>query len=205
MPVSHLGYHGADWLNGAIGLLADGRIDDLKVEPLAKRLGVTKGSFYWHFDDRRALLTAVLAYWADNDTEQVIARIGEHGSVDQDPDDPGGDDLDRAGSPADALRRLVDLTIGRRTGFDGVEAAIREWAAADPEAAAVSRAVDERRLAYVAGLIEAAGVGPDEARNRAHLLYRVVIGEYTWRRYDGPSLDVGSVHRLIDHLVEPER
>ena len=177
-----------DWLRGAMAALGTEGVGDVKVESLARRLGVTKGSFYHHFDDRRTLLSAVLAHWAEQDTERIIALIAA---------DPA------AASPVAALTRLVEITIGNRSELDGVEAAIREWAAVDAEAEAVSRAVDDRRLAYVTDLFEAAGVDPTDAANRAHLLYRVVIGEYTWRRHGGPPVHLGTVVRMVEALARP--
>src|SRR5690348_17007444 len=61
------------WIAAAFDALADGGVDAVRVEPLAKALAITKGSFYWHFADRRALIDAMLAAWA----EGRIAAIRE--------------------------------------------------------------------------------------------------------------------------------
>src|SRR6187455_2093287 len=61
----------AAWVVAAFDALADGGIDAVRVEPLAKALGITKGSFYWHFADRRALLDAMLTAWADGRTAAI--------------------------------------------------------------------------------------------------------------------------------------
>ena len=65
------------WIGAAFDALADGGIDAVRVEPLAKALDITKGSFYWHFADRRALLDAMLGSWA----EGRIAAIREQATV----------------------------------------------------------------------------------------------------------------------------
>src|SRR4051794_7743041 len=65
------------WTEAALEALARGGLPAVAVEPLAKRLGATKGSFYWHFADRNALLEATLALWEQRDTEGVIAAVSE--------------------------------------------------------------------------------------------------------------------------------
>src|SRR5215213_5696405 len=67
----------ADWTEAALAALARGGLSAVAVEPLAKELGATKGSFYWHFADRQALLEATLELWERRDTDQVIAAIDE--------------------------------------------------------------------------------------------------------------------------------
>lgn len=174
-----------DWLRGAQRLLATGGVEAVKVEPLAKALGVTKGSFYWHFDDRPALLQALLDHWVEIDTERVIELVGAA------PEDPGA-----------ALHRLLELSFASDDS-DGVETAIRTWAVTDPEVARITADVDEHRVGYVTGLLMSAGIERSEAEQRAHLLYRVLIGEYMWRRYGGAPLDVTVVHTVVDRLLTP--
>src|SRR3954471_23093571 len=67
----------ADWAEAALDALAQGGLSAVAVEPLAKSLGTTKGSFYWHFADRNALLEATLGLWEQRDTDQVLASIDE--------------------------------------------------------------------------------------------------------------------------------
>ncbi|MEM9133958.1 MAG: TetR/AcrR family transcriptional regulator [Actinomycetota bacterium] len=183
--MARLDRHG--WLRGAFALAAADGMHAVKVEPLAKRLGVTKGSFYHHFDDRDALLAALLDYWVEQDTERII-RL-----VDAGPEVP----------PPQALRRLVELTFANPSDLDGVESAIREWAVERPEAAAVVADVDHRRLAYVTGLLVEAGVDEQRAGERAHVFYRIVIGEYLWRRYGGEPIDMAGVHDMLDWALTP--
>src|SRR5215217_5141721 len=92
------------WVGAARAAMAEGGIDAVAVEPLARRLGVTKGSFYWHFKDRRALLEATLEGWEEESTEARISasrrisdrrerliRLGEEvfGDAPLDGDEPG--------------------------------------------------------------------------------------------------------------------
>ncbi|MEL7157971.1 MAG: TetR/AcrR family transcriptional regulator [Actinomycetota bacterium] len=175
-----------DWVLGAFRLTARSGIGGVKVEPLADALGVTKGSFYHHFADRTALLEAVLAHWVDQATDRIIALV----------------EADPAPTPGRALHRLIEATITEPGEHDDAETAIREWAGDDPAVAEVVAEVDERRLGYVTALLVAAGVADDVAQHRAHLLYRVLIGEYLWRRYGGEPIDPDAVHDLADWMLE---
>ena len=157
----------AQWVHAALTALATGGVNAVKVEPLAARLGVTKGSFYWHFADRRALLDAVLSAWEKQATANVIAFVDAKHS-----------------SPRERLKTLITLT----TEVDeaaGVEHAIRAWGAGD---AAVRRRlvrVDGAREAYVRDLLVAAGLSRARATARARLLYLTLIGEFTWVSHGG--------------------
>src|ERR671910_2473019 len=99
-----------DWVEAARAVMAEGGIDAVAVEPLARRLGVTKGSFYWHFKDRRALLETTLERWEEestvarisasrriSDPRKRLIRLGEEvfGDVSLDGDEPGKVPLDR--------------------------------------------------------------------------------------------------------------
>ena len=64
-----------DWITAALGAIADGGLAAVGVEPLAARLGTTKGSFYWHFENRDALLEAAIGRWEKETTTDVIAEI----------------------------------------------------------------------------------------------------------------------------------
>lgn len=169
-------------------VLAAGSVGDVKVERLATDLGVTKGSFYWHFEDRQALLSAMGRYWVERDTEAVIDLVGG-------PD--GTED------PMAAVERLFSLVFTPGGELDGVEAAIREWSANDAEVAALCRTVDERRITYVTDLLVAGGHDVDRARARADVLYRIVIGEYVWRRYGGRPLEPAAGLEAVRLLARP--
>jgi AcrR family transcriptional regulator len=152
-----------DWLTAALGALARGGTEALRVEPLAKRLGVTKGSFYWHFADRPALLAAALAEWERRATDAVIVEV----------EAAGGDASVRLAN----LFRIAAAADGR------LERAVRAWAAGDAAAAAVQGRVDARRHAYVAAQLAALGFSEDEAAARARIAYRAVMGGFAM----GPS------------------
>lgn len=149
------------WIEAALAALAAAGIDAVRVEPLAKRLGVTKGGFYWHFRDRADLLAAILAHWQRG----RMAAIDEHAAA-----EPGG--------AAQALERLLDKYIGHRNPRGLIlELAIRQWARQDAEAARVVAAVDAYRLERVAALYRELGLDAETARSRAYLFYAYVFGQ----------------------------
>ena len=172
------------WVAGALTVLAEGGIDALKVEPLAARLGVTKGSFYHHFANRRSLHVAMLDAWERAGTTQII------------------DDVDAASTtPDDRLRRLAHRTMRSDPTSDAIENALRAWATTDAEAAAAVGRVDERRLDYAADLLRATGMTPAVARRRARLLYRVLIGEFVWRSSGGPTATSADIDDTVDLVL----
>lgn len=176
----------SEWLAGGFEALREGGFETLRVEPLATRLGVTKGSFYHHFDNRRALHIAMLDAWEAIGTSDIIVE------VDQATDDPG-----------ERLRTLAHRTIAGSPEGDSIENAVRAWAATDPIAAAAAERVDERRIAYVADLLRTIGLAAPLARRRARLFYRVLIGEFLWRSAGGPTMSKREVDEAVDLLVMP--
>lgn len=151
----------AAWIAAAWVALGRSGVEGVRVEPLAASLGVTKGSFYWHFADRGALLDALLEDWERRATAAVIVRV-----------DASSDD------PRERLRELVLFTTSVREAPDA-EHAIRAWGAVDSAARKKLDRVDARREAYVTDLLIAAGLSPDVAAVRAHLVYLALIGEYS--------------------------
>jgi AcrR family transcriptional regulator len=148
------------WIDAAMETLADGGVDAVRVEPLAAALDVTKGSFYWHFTDRRALLDALLTQWAS----ERIAAI-----------------RDQVSSPESArilLTRLADLYI-RHANVKGlaIELAIRSFARTDDGAARLVHQVDTERLTHVTRLFGGLGWGLVEAQARSILFYSYLFGQ----------------------------
>jgi AcrR family transcriptional regulator len=146
----------ADWVEVALGVLAGGGIDAVRVEILAKKLGVTKGSFYWHFKDRQELLDALLHEWRRRATLGIIERLeGSHEA------------------PALRLQRLLRLQFEAKHAVAGaeVELSVRLWGRRDEHALAVLEEIDKLRLRYIAGLLEEMGHSKAEAGARAVIAY----------------------------------
>jgi AcrR family transcriptional regulator len=151
------------WTDAGLSVLAETGIDAVRVEPLARLLAVTKGSFYWHFKDRADLLAAMLVSWRRQATLKIIERIERS---------------QRA--PLEKLRQLIDLPVLAKTSGRGasLELAIRLWAKSDASAAEAIAEIDQQRLTHIAGLLKAAGVRNDaEAEGRAFLYYAYMLAE----------------------------
>jgi len=146
-----------EWIEAAIQALADGGAEAVRVEPLARALGVTKGSFYWHFTDRNALLDAVLDTWERAGTDAIIEEVERSGG--------------------DVRTRALHLW-DRTSGPPGLRAelAIRDWARRDPAVAERVRRVDDRRMNYLRTLFATLGAVPHDVESRALLLYSLLIG-----------------------------
>ncbi|WP_334361280.1 MULTISPECIES: TetR/AcrR family transcriptional regulator [unclassified Bradyrhizobium] len=144
-----------DWLDQGLKALASRGFTALKAEPLAKAIGVSRGSFYWHFADIGAFHAAILARWHEVAAEQIIANV-EAASKDENP-----------------LALLLRRVFGERL---TLERAVRTWASVDPAARAAVQAIDRRRLSYVGSLLTQSGLPADVARARAQILYWAFLG-----------------------------
>ena len=145
----------AAWVEAALELLLEVSIEKVGVEPLAKKLGVTKGSFYWHFKDRAALHDAMLRTWKQRATLAIIQRVEQSES-----------------SPLERLKQMVDLPYRSKTNNAArIELAIRAWARKDERAANAVAEVDEQRLTFFVGLLKSIGYDDLEASARAYLIY----------------------------------
>jgi AcrR family transcriptional regulator len=150
------------WVEAATGLLVDKGIDSVRVDVVAKHLGVTRGSFYWHFRDRDDLLQAVLKQWRDAATEQLIQRFERQSS-----------------DPRVLIRDLISLPFRGRAAARaaGIELAIRAWARRDRNAQQAVDEVDARRVSYIAQCFSSLGFSIAEARSRGFALYAWEVGE----------------------------
>jgi AcrR family transcriptional regulator len=144
-----------DWLDQGLKTLAQNGFTALKVEPLAKAMGVSRGSFYWHFADIGAFHAAILKHWREVAAEQIIANV-EAAAKDQDP-----------------LALLLRRVFGEKL---TLESAVRTWATVDTVARAAVQAIDQRRLGYVESLLKQSGLPADIARARAQILYWAFLG-----------------------------
>lgn len=154
----------SEWLEAALRQLADGGIDQVRVEPLAARLGITKGAFYVRYANRDELLTAMLDYWYEESTASVIATYA---------------DVDEL--PPERLERIL-LTPYRRADFRErarMEMAIRFWAHHDLRAADTMHRVDAQRRSYMEKVLQDNGFEADDAASRAFLIYAYILTEGT--------------------------
>ncbi len=148
------------WIEAGSRALAAGGAGAVRVEALAKTLGVTKGGFYGHFADRDALLVAVLDVWERESTVDVVDRV----------EDEGGDartKIHRAGALTFSDDRLLPIDL-----------AVRDWARRDAAVAERLRRVDNQRMALLREMIGTFCSDPDEVEARSLLAFCVAIGEH---------------------------
>lgn len=156
------------WVLAGAQALAENGVEAVKVERLAKQIGVSKAPFYWRFKDRQALLDAILDYWREDQTKSLIDRVAP------------------LGTPRARLDALIALSLDTEIdGIDvaGIEGAIRAWAAQDESVAGFVAEVDALRIAYLVEQLSALGAREAEARALAGGIYLALIGLYTVRRY----------------------
>lgn len=175
-----------DWVTAAFAKLRDSGVDAVRIERLAKELGVSKGSFYWHFSGRDELLAAVLEGWRTRGTRDIIATV----------DDASSEPRERITALARAVYSFPQE--------DGFEVGVRAWAQVDARARAAVTEVDATRIAYVASLLEMTGNSPVEARLRAEAFYRTLLGEFLMRHYGTPPTDQAALDRTAVILLLAE-
>lgn len=160
------------WVRAASDVLAEHGVEGVRVEDLAKRLSVTKGSFYWHFKHRQDLLSGVLDLWKDGRIRDIVKQTRAE-----------------PGKERERIYHVIDVYRTARNGKGmAVELAVREWARRDPLAAAVVKEVDAKRLDCAATLFAACGLPQAEAVSRSMLLYAYVFGQ-SLMMYDGYAAD----------------
>ena len=150
----------SSWIEEGLRALGIGGPDAVRVEKLAQALGVTKGGFYWHFDDRNALLEEMLDAWEHVVIDAVIERV----------EGPGGDARAK-------LRRLFAVAA---SGGDliQIELAIRDWARRDKAVAKRLRRIDNRRMAYMRSLFGEFCPDEDDVEVRCMLVMSLWIGNH---------------------------
>lgn len=145
----------ADWVKAGLKALAREGVSALKADRLARELGVSRGSFYWHFADVDAFHRAVLEGWKAVATEDIVTRLAQ---IDGD--------------------RLGTLVAGALESDTKLEKAVRAWAAHDATARGMVKAVDARRIGYMEEELVALGVSRRAAAARARVIYWTWLGSF---------------------------
>jgi AcrR family transcriptional regulator len=148
------------WVEEGLQALAAGGVDAVRVEALARALKVTKGGFYGHFADRRALLEAILDAWERESVDDVLDRI----------DREAGDVLDKV--------RLAGRLTFSQDRLLPIDLAVRDWARRDPAVAERLRRVDNRRMQLLRDAIATIRADPDEVEAWSLLAFCMAIGNH---------------------------
>jgi AcrR family transcriptional regulator len=170
------------WVTAGLAALATGGPDSVRIEALARGLGTTKGSFYWHFADRRALLEAMLDAWQRSSLDEVIELVEGEGQ-----------------DPRTRLRRLFALAAS--TELRRVDLAVRIWARDDIVVASRLRAVDARRRDYLRTLFGPICTDPDEVEARCVLTMSLFVAGVFVPDDGGELRRPAVMRRVLDRLL----
>jgi len=152
------------WLDAAVGTLIAEGLDAVRIDRLARRLHITRGSFYHHYKDRDDLLRALLNHYVQTNHNNLVAMLPM-----------------LKGTPKDKLWVLWSATASKE--FRDYDWAVRMWGMRDPHVAAVLTKIDIKRMEVLIGLFVELGFGKDEAWIRAALAYHGSLGD---RAFFGP-------------------
>lgn len=159
-----------DWISAARRALIAGGVSRVKVLPLAESLGVTTGSFYWHFPDRPALLKALIEHWEESNTRAFV--------------DVAKSDAD----PHEQFARIIDIWL-REDDFDPTyDSAVRDWARTAPDVEEAVHRVDDIRIEILHRIFVAMGDREPEALVRARITYYHQVGYYAMRVRESPDV-----------------
>lgn len=174
------------WVEAATQVLVDQGIDHVRVDVLAAQLGVTRGSFYWHFKDREDLLRQVLKAWRERATENVSAHL-----------------LKSADDPQLKLRDVISLPHRGRSAVRAarIELAIRAWARRDAMAREAVDEADQHRLEFHEDIFRRLGFSEGEARQRAFILYSCEVAE-SLMHHLGSDEERQSRQQLLAQLMQ---
>jgi AcrR family transcriptional regulator len=164
-PDRTIGWRGSPdlWLDAARRALIAGGVAAVRIGALAGGIGLSRTSFYQHFDGREALLDALLSVWERN-TGAILSRLSAF-----------------ADSLPEGIFNLFDCWLDPTLFDPALDMAVRAWGLSDPQVWARVGAADDRRIAAIAALFTRFGRGPDEARVRACTIYYTQIGYFAMR------------------------
>jgi AcrR family transcriptional regulator len=171
-----------DWAREALELIAEAGVQSMAIEPLARRMGITKGSFYWHFSSREELLERALGRWEEHDSRNLNNSLGE---------------IDH---PRDRL-----VSFFRRVGREKLTHEVYSElcaAAGHAQVEPVLERVAQRRMKHLSLAFEELGFDPVTARNQARMTYSVYLGFLQLQRqHQTPSLSSEEFDAYIEHVI----
>ena len=180
----HARLSAVDWERGALEMISEQGVGALAIEALARRLGVTKGSFYWHFKTREMLLAAALSRWEADDERELQQHI-----------DAAADE------PRERLRALFRWVSGE-TQSHRIYAALLQ-ALDHPLVKPMMTRVSQRRMDLLMLAFRQAGLGGEDARNRARLTYAAYVGFLQLNlTLELPHLSHEQYEAYVEHVIE---
>ena len=151
-----------DWVKAAWDVLHQSGPGEIPIAEIAERLGVTRGSFYWHFEDRDEFRRAMLQHNSETQTNLVIRAMREV-----------------SGGPKHFIRKLV-LFLARECDLDR-ELVVHDWARQDPKVAKAVAEEQARRIAFLSDALRTRGMSPQKARFRAETVVLMLMGVHLTR------------------------
>jgi len=174
----------SSWIEEGLRALGGGGPEAVRIEPLARALGVSKGGFYWHFSDRQALLEEMLDTWERTWVDEVIETVEAE-----------------AGDARSRLRRLFALAAASGDELFKTELAIRDWARHEEAVAERLRQVDNRRMDYMRSLFAAICEDADDVEARCLLVFALFIGGHFVRVDHGERSRAEVLELALERLV----
>ncbi len=159
------------WLDAARDTLIANGIDRVKIDLLARKLKVTRGSFYWHFKNRADLLSALIEDWKETNTKPMLEAIELSG---------------RRGNKED-FKYFSDLLTEEKHYFPKFDSAMRDWARHDKKVANLVKEMDNMRIAALTEMFLQYGFEPNAAHIRARITYYHQVGYYTLDIHETPA------------------
>ncbi|MFC1664534.1 TetR/AcrR family transcriptional regulator [Pseudomonadota bacterium] len=170
-----------DWVRGAIELLSTVGVQGVKIVPLAQQLGVTSGSFYWHFKNRRELHDALLEYWEKEMTDAAMVAAKQF-----------------KGSPKERIWNLMEQVMA--SGLAHHDLTFWNWAQSDEQARVVFQRALEKRFSFAKWMFQQAGFSAAQAETRSRLMVIYMMGESTLIP-DAPDKRLKLLRRKYEVLI----
>jgi AcrR family transcriptional regulator len=168
------------WLEAAYDLLVEGGVEAVKVMPLADRLGLSRTSFYWHFQDREALLAGLIDRWKAKNTGNLVARCEAP-----------------AATIPEAMLNLIDCWVDPQLFDSRLEFAMRTWALTDRTVEVAMAEADATRIAALTALFRRFGYAETEADTRARTLYLTQVGYIALRSQESFAVRLGRIPAYV--------
>ena len=147
------------WIDAAYELLVTSGVDAVKVMPMAKKLGISRTSFYWHFDDRESLLEALVKRWRDKNTTNLVSQTKTY-----------------AETITEAVLNLFDCWIDPQLFDARLDFAIRNWAQMDASLKKILKSADQQRITAIRAMFSKFDYDPQQADTRALTVYYTQMG-----------------------------
>lgn len=179
---SDSGWRGSQeaWLDAAYDSLLESGVDSVKILPLAKRLNLSRTSFYWFFKDREELLSALISRWREKNTGNLVKQAGAY-----------------AESLAEAMLNIFDCWLNKELFDSQLEFAVRSWALQSPEIQAEVHAADQTRMDAISRMFMRFGYDDGAADVRARTTYLVQIGYISMQSTEDLALRMKRIPEYI--------